>query len=244
MKQTTLISVVASCLLLSSCYLEDTNLPFIGYEYFETDLGHFVEYKVDSVWQDDPVGSIGFAEAHYFLREVNESNFIDEEGRKAVRLERFWKQTETAEWSIKDVWHRVRTEKVAEQNEENIVFIKHNFPVQEGKTWDGNKKNTLQSLQEAYRQTAIPEVWDYTYMNVDQPYSINGFTFDSTVTVLQMDRPAIFGLNVFAQEVYAKHIGLVHRQLRVFDIQQNPTDPNGRDTVGFVFEMVVTDYAQ
>jgi hypothetical protein len=243
LKRLALISV-STCLLLSSCYLEDTDIPFIGYEYFETDLGRYIEYKVDSVWQDDPVGSLGFAEAHYFLRDVNESNFIDEEGRNAVRVERYWKQSAPAEWDIKDVWHRVKTEKVAEQNEENIVFIKHNFPVREGKTWDGNKKNTLLSLQEAYHQVAVPEVWDYSYINVHQPYTINGFTFDSTVTVLQMDRPAIFGLNVFAQEVYAKDIGLVHKQLSVFDIQQNPSNPNGRDTVGFVFEMVVTDYGQ
>lgn len=243
MRKSLVISIVAIT-LLSGCYQEDGELPFIGYEYFTTDLGKFVEYKVDSIWQDDVIGQVGFAEAHYFLRDLNESAFTDEEGRPAVRVERSWKQTEQGTYSIKDIWSRTRTSKIAEQNEENVVFIKHNFPVREGKVWDGNSKNTWQSIQEFYRQTTIPEVWEYEYINVHQPYSINGFTFDSTVTVVQMDRPAIFGLSMFSQEVYAKDIGLVHKQMEIYNIQQNATNPTEKDSVGFMFEMVVTDYGQ
>jgi hypothetical protein len=245
LKKAVFISTIA-CLFLSSCYLEDDDLPFIGYKYYPTELGKYVEYQVDSVWQDDPIGPIGSAESHYFLRELNESTFVDEEGRPAIRVERYWKQNALAEFSdIKDVWHRTRTSKIAEQNEENIVFIKHNFPVKAGKNWDGNSRNTLESLQLAYHQTTLPEVWDYEYINVHEPYTINGFVFDSTVTVLQMDRAAFFGLNVFAREVYAKDIGLVHKQLNIMDIQP-PTsgDPNDTDTVGFSFEMVITDFGQ
>ncbi|MCP4122276.1 MAG: hypothetical protein GY751_11025 [Bacteroidetes bacterium] len=81
-------------------------------------------------------------------------------------------------------------------------------------------------------------------MNVHEPYSINGFDFDSTVTVLQLDRPAIFGLNVFAQEVYAKDIGLVHKQLMMYKIQPSQSNPTDKDTVGFSFEMVITNYGE
>ncbi|MFM1877010.1 MAG: hypothetical protein RL266_2747 [Bacteroidota bacterium] len=229
---------------MTGCYEEDGDVPFIGYEYFPTELGRFVEYRVDSIWQDDVIGQIGNAEAHYFLRDFNESAFTDEEGRPAVRVERSWKQTIQGTFSIKDIWYRTLTSKIAEQNEENVVFIKHNFPIKEGKIWDGNSKNTWQSIQEFYRQTTIPEVWDYTYMNVHQPYTVNGLTFDSTVTVLQMDRPAIFGLSMFSQEVYAKNVGLIHKQIEIYNIQQNATNPTEKDSVGFMFEMVVTDYGQ
>ena len=243
MKKICLI-LLFSVSILTGCYNEDTDLPFIGYEYFPTELGRFVEYKVDSIWQDDVIGQIGFAEAHYFLHDLNESAFIDEEGRQATRVERSWKQNLSGDYSIKDIWYRTRTSRIAEQNEENVVFIKHNFPVKEGKTWNGNSKNTLQTLQEIYRQNSVPEQWDYQYANVHEPYTINGFTFDSTVTVVQLDRPAIFGLSVFAQEVYAKDIGLVHKQLYIHNIQQNPTNPTAKDSVGFKYDMVVTDYGQ
>jgi hypothetical protein len=227
---------------LSGCYKEDLNLPEIGYDYFPTELGKFVEYRVDSIWQDDVIGQIGFAEAHYFLHDLNESSFVDEEGRPAVRVERSWKQTQQAEYEIKDVWSRTRTSRIAEQNEENVVFIKHNFPVKEGKVWDGNSKNTLESLQEFYGLASIPEVWEYEYQNIHEPYTVNGFTFDSTITVMQLDRPAIFGLSMFAQEIYAKDIGLVHKQVYIHDIQQNQSNPNERDSIGVSFEMVITNY--
>lgn len=221
--------------MLSGCYREDTVLPFIGYEYFPTEIGRYVEYKVDSTWQDDPAGQLGFVEAHYFLRDLNESPFVDEEGRPATRVERHAKYSPFGEWNIKDVWYRTRTTKIAEQNEENVVFIKHNFPIRAGKKWNGNSKNTLQSLQEMYNQITVPEVWEYRYTNVDEPYTINGFTFDSTVTVIQMDRQTPVALSVFAKEVYAKNVGLVHKEMRMHNIQ-------GTDSVGFFFEMVVTDF--
>jgi hypothetical protein len=91
LKKAVFISTIA-CLFLSSCYLEDDDLPFIGYKYYPTELGKYVEYQVDSVWQDDPIGPIGSAESHYFLRDLNESTFVDEEGRSAIRVERYWKQ--------------------------------------------------------------------------------------------------------------------------------------------------------
>lgn len=227
---------------VSGCYREDDLLPFIGYDYFPTELGKFVEYKVDSIWQDDVIGPVGSAEARYFLHDLNESNFTDEEGRPAVRVERSWKFTEQSQYVIKDVWSRTRTANVAEQNEENVIFIKHNFPVREGKRWDGNRKNVLQTLQELYLQLGIPEVWEYEYRNLHQPYNINGFTFDSTVTVVQLDRPANFGLSIFAQEVYAKNVGLIHKQLYIHNIQQSQTSPADKDSVGFTFDMVVTDF--
>ncbi|MCB0756700.1 MAG: hypothetical protein KDB98_13955, partial [Flavobacteriales bacterium] len=180
-----LLIAVFTTLGLVGCYNADTDLPYIGYEYFPTELGRFVEYRVDSIWQDDIIGQIGSAEAHYFLHDLNESLFTDEEGRPAVRVERSWKQNENGNYSIKDIWYRTRTSRIAEQNEENVVFIKHNFPIKLGKVWDGNSKNTLQTLQEIYRQSAIPEQWDYQYINIHEPYTVNGFTFDSTVTVLQ-----------------------------------------------------------
>ncbi len=212
-------------------------MPFIGYEYFPTEIGRYIEYKVDSIWQDDPVGQLGFAEAHYFLRDLNESPFTDEEGRPATRVERYARQSALSDWRIKDVWYRVRTAKIAEQNEENVVFVKHNFPIRAGKTWDGNSKNLLQTLQELYNQTTVPEVWEYEYKNVNEPYTINGMTFDSTVTVLQIDRPAAFGLDIFSQEVYAQDVGLIHKQMRMYNIQ-------GADTIGFIYEMVVTDFGE
>jgi len=131
---------LALCVALSSCYDEDLSGTDLGYDYFPVELGRFVEYQVDSSWQDDPVGNIGSGQLSYVLRELNESTFIDEGGREAVRLERVI--LSGAALGIKDVWAKVVTPSFAEQNEENVIFIKHNFPIRDGKRWAGHDRAT------------------------------------------------------------------------------------------------------
>jgi len=229
-------------LILSSCYDEDLSGSDLGYSYFPIEIGIYVTYQVDSAWRDDIIGPIGSGQASYVLRDINQSTFMDEEGREAIRVER--QMQSGSNWSIKDVWSRVTTVDFSEQNEENVIFVKHNFPVLEDKTWDGHIRATPQSIQEYYGQANIPTDWNYTYESVDEPYTINGFTFDSTVTVIQIDRPVVFGVAVYAKEVYAKHVGMIHKKLTVYNIQQNASNPAIIDSIGYDFEMSVIDYGQ
>ena len=229
-------------LMLSSCYDEDLSGSDLGYSYFPVELGTYVTYQVDSTWRDDIIGPVGSGAVSYVLRDINQSTFMDEEGREAIRVER--QINAGSNWSIKDVWSRVSIVDFSEQNEENVIFVKHNFPVLEGKIWDGHIRATPQSIQEYYGQANIPTDWNYTYESVDEPYTINGFTFDSTVTVIQIDRPVVFGVAVYAKEVYAKHVGMIHKKLTVFNIQQNNSNPAIVDSIGYDFEMSVIDYGQ
>lgn len=235
-----------SCLLfalglsLSSCYDEDLSGIDLGYNYYPLELGNYVIYEVDSVWRDDIIGPIGAGQLSYVLRDRNESIFVDEEGRDAIRVER--QRQVPSGWVMKDVWSRVTVMEFAEQSEENVIFIKHNFPIREGKVWDGHARATPQSIRQFYKVENIPFDWDYTYVDVDMPYSINGMTFDSTVTVQQIDRPAAFGISIFSQEVYAKHVGMVYKKLMVYNVQQSAGNPDGRDTIGYEFEMRAIDF--
>lgn len=231
-------------LTLSSCFKPDELVPEIGFEYFPMEVGKWSEFNVDSVWRDDVIGPIGSGSRNYELYELNESAFQDQENRSSIRIERYWREIGTEEWGIKDVWSKARTGLIAEQNEENVVFWKHNYPIEEGKEWLGNQRTEPGSIELWLGQSPIPDDWLYTYQNVHQPYTVGALSFDSTVTVLQIDRPAAFGLNLFSQEVYAKHVGLIHRQITVYDIQQDADNPVLKDTVGFTFEQRITDYGE
>ena len=231
-------------MVLQSCYKEDSVQPVLGLDYFPMQVGKWVDYEVDSVWRDDPIGAIGSGNRHYQLRELNESAFIDDENRASIRIERYKRNDESLSWHISDVWSKTRTNLTAEQNEENVIFIKHNFPIEDGKVWLGNNRSEHESIEAWLGQSPIPVDWNYTYNVVYQPYALNGMSFDSTVTVLQIDRPAAFGLNLFSQEVYALNIGLIHRRIIVYDIQQNPDNPTLKDTVGFDFEQKITDFGE
>lgn len=233
---------LALSLALSSCYDEDLSGIDLGYDYFPVQLGSYVTYEVDSIWRDDIIGPIGSGQRSYVLRDINESIFLDEEGREAIRVERSREVNQG--WVIKDIWSRVVIPEYAEQNEENVIFVKHNFPVVAGKSWDGHIRATPQSIQEYYGASNIPTDWEYTYTDVNEPYTIGGLTFDSTVTVVQIDRPAVFGISVYAKEVYAKNVGMIHKQLMVYNVQQDPDSPSGRDTIGYEFEMRAIDFGQ
>lgn len=209
----------------------------IGHSYFPVEIGKWVLYEVDTAWRDDIIGPIGAGELSYVLRDVNESIFIDEGGREAVRVER-QRQTGTGSWAMKDVWSRVQLPQFAEQNEENVIFIKHNFPIREGKMWDGHARATPGSIFEIYGEENIPSSWDFTYQDVDRPYSIGSLTFDSTVTVLQIDRPVPAGTSIYSVEVYAKHVGLIYKKLTLYRTQS----VGAADTVGYEFEMRAIDF--
>lgn len=219
---------------LVGCYDEDLTGIDLGYDYFPTELGRYVTYEVDSMWQDDPIGPIGSGQLSYTLHEFNESVFLDEAGRDAIRVERI--MTSVSPMRIR-VWSRVKTASFAEQNESNVIFIKHNFPVREGKRWRGHDRTTPNSIRDYYGEENIPVEWEFGYLNVDLPYTLGTLTFDSTVTVIQIDRPAIAGVSLYAKEVYAKHIGLVHRLVTLYNVQ-------GLDSIGYTWEMRAINFGQ
>jgi hypothetical protein len=58
--------------------------------------------------------------------------------------------------------------------------------------------------------------WEYVYSDVHQPYSLNGFDFDSTITVVEVDDSTAINKR-YSKSVYAKGIGLVYKDL--FDLR-------------------------
>ena len=54
------------------------------------------------------------------------------------------------------------------------------------------------------------EDWNYTYKNVDQPYTVNGNEFLKTITVIQEGDSNLIWFD-YAEEVYAEFVGLVQK---------------------------------
>ena len=97
----------------------------MGYEYFPNDSGIWVQYVVDSIDYDDEFGNDTF---QFQLLEKIESKSIDNEGRDAQRIERLKRPNDSSIWRIKDVWYANLTESKAEKIEENLRYVKLNFP--------------------------------------------------------------------------------------------------------------------
>ena len=193
------LSILAcAILILVSCKKDDPVKIDVGHSYFPVEIGSWIIYDVDStVWNDFDVPSV-VTNYQYQIKEVIESAFIDDEGREALRWERYKRDTVTDPWVIKDVWIANKTVSTAEKVEENERFIKLIFPVRLAKIWDGNAANTM-------------DEWDYQYTEVDAPKTIGGLSFDSTLTVAQQDFNTWVTYDFF-EEYYAKNVGMVYKK--------------------------------
>ncbi|MBP8823497.1 MAG: hypothetical protein KBH07_07625 [Flavobacteriales bacterium] len=197
----------------------------LGHAYFPTDTGRWISYTVDTVWRNDLTAVSD--SARYALREAITEAFTDAEGRPAQRLLRSRLDSASGEWVPKDVWWQVRTTTRAERAEENQRRTKLIFPPRTGQFWNTNATNT-------------GGAYELTLEEVDVPWSINGMSFDSTILVKTTYPNNAVVANTY-WERYAKHVGLVYRQVDSTNTQY----ANGVQQVrGTWYKQVITGYGQ
>lgn len=190
--------VILSALIvvLASCEKDEpATVVDLGLRYFPVEVGTYVDYVVDTVFVDEQGGFPIFEET-YELRELLADQFTDPEGRVSERIERFVKDS-LGQWVIRDVWYQHRSAAVAERVEENVRRIRMVFKPDTRKKWDLNALNPLPELE-------------MEYVSVDEPASINGFSFDSTVVVNTTFTNNLVD-TIINLERFAKGIGLVEK---------------------------------
>lgn len=199
-------SLLFVIVLFASCK-KDGKQPNLGYTYFPLSVGAWAEYDVMEIKVDTIVSyyDTGF----YQLKEIIQSEFIDNQGRPSYRIERYWRTADSLPWVIKDVWFATKTATMAEKVEEDVRYVKLVFPVNEDKEWNGNIYNTLTE-------------WEYTYENLHESATVGGFSFDSTTTVLQRDNFNFIEYE-YAYEIWAAGIGLVKKHYVDMDISNYDT---------------------
>jgi hypothetical protein len=192
--------------ILASCKQEPVMPLDPGYSYYPLQVGAWVEYQVDSLWQDDLLGVLD--SVSYRLKEHIAEEYIDGTGRKAYRVLRY-QQDADGVWQVRDVWTTTADKQYAEKTEENLRRLKLSFPVRESRTWDMNIYNADQELEVAFRE-------------VDSPWSFDTLAFDSTVVVRNVLGPNAVETRNF-EERYARHVGLVEKYWEETNTQFNST---------------------
>ena len=204
MKSFLLLSCLCVLMGLASGCDDDEVLIDPGYQYFPVTEGKYVIYEVDSIVHDAPVNVLDTF--HYFIKELNDSTFFDNENRSTARIERFYKQDMDDPWQIKDIWFSNRTNSSAEKVEENLRYVKLAFPVSlETDDWDGNAQNSL-------------EEWEYGYTSIDVPAAVGDTVFEKTCTVVQRNRVNAIERE-YAEEVFAYGVGLVYKRLDLLELE-------------------------
>src|ERR1017187_2571577 len=230
MKLSAIIGVYIILVSLTSCNRDTPNPStndIAGYRYFPIDTGHWVIYDVDSISINSINQSI-YDTFSYRLKEYIPSTFINNSGNLAERIERYVWDNSLQVWNIDNVWTSNVHPQDAEKVEDNIRYIKLSFPVSLNATWNGNALNSFYPA------------WNYTYTSINQPLTIGSLSFDSTITVLQIDSVNLIN-NYYGIEKYATGVGMIYKEFKI--INYNISGSNITNS-GFDLKMNIEAYHQ
>jgi hypothetical protein len=230
----TLLFVFVFC-LFSCRKKEKVGEPInLGKEYYPEKVGKFVIYDVDSTWYNEL--TFQPTTVKYRIKEKFTQEFTDNEGKKAIRIERYIKKFnpnkpyDSIPYTIRDVWQVNVSDRNVEVVEENVRFVKLIFPVEANKSWKGNVRNTLAER-------------DYTYSYIDKAETINAVALDKTLQVKQIDFKTLISWQ-YEVEKYAKGVGLVYREIK--DIYSNTVVSGvpieNRIEKGYLFTQKIVSY--
>ncbi len=205
-------TILALLVCLHSCKLQsiDPEDVDLGYDYYPLEVGRYVIYKeTDTIY--DP-GSV--VDTTYHVKEIIHDSYIEGTEEKFT-VYRFAKKTTDADWPIEpdSVWTVARTANQLLRTESNLQYIKLVFPVKEGKTWNGNAKNTSGEI------TSSDKFYKMTDLN--KPYKgINAVVYPSTLKMTISNQSDPIVSKDIRYDIYAKGIGFIKKDYTVYYYDQ------------------------
>ena len=227
-----LIGIFCISLLIISCKKENeifTSESVNDYSFLQ--VGKYITYNLDSTLyinfgQKDTVIS-------YQAQDVVDAQITDNLGRPAYRIIRYIRKDTSANWQPNNTFIVVPTDKSIEYVENNLRFLKLEMPIKQDFSWKGNSYIDTYSLNSDLQYL---DDWDYIYDSIDVPLMINSLNFDSTIKVTERDEflgqdPSIPGTQyaekTYAEEKYAKGVGLIYREFLHWEYQGGQTGVPG-----------------
>ncbi|HWB24314.1 MAG TPA: hypothetical protein VG738_02490 [Chitinophagaceae bacterium] len=213
---------------LASCkkQSEQLALPALA-DYTALQTGKVLLYHLDSTIID-PSGTQLVVNT-YLVKDSIASTFTDNTGRLSYTVYRFITDTlNTNPWQPLLTYYITPTANTVETvDDKNLRFISLTEPVTEGFSWSGNSYIDTKSANSNYQ---FMDGWDYTYQNINMPYTVIKGSIDSTITVLQVDEtsppgpfdPGVYQQRNYSVEVYAKGVGLIYKDFLHWTWQPNP----------------------
>lgn len=199
-------------------------------DYYPVAVGKTFIYRLDSTVTINFGASL--QTRYYRLKDSVESQFTDALGRTSFRVYRYITDSGGTQPWIYKVTNIVtidETDRSMEFIENNLRFVVLRDPVNDGFNWKGNSFIDTKSGSSPVKYM---DEWDYTYMDIDQPFSVRKGTFNETISVLQADEvsppgphnPSFYQQTNFSKEVYAKGVGLIYKEFlhKIWDLSPGP----------------------
>ncbi|WP_207515485.1 hypothetical protein [Longitalea luteola] len=189
----------------------------------------------------------------YFAKDTVEGPATDNLGRAGWRVVRYLRDTASgheADWNAVLTYQVIPGQQKIEVKEGNFRYIKLAIPVKDGFSWRGNgyiPSNPYGELFEFSNDEDI-QTWDYTYQDVGVAAQFGNKNYDSTITVVQIadstNLPLETGIpasKTYWVEKYAKNIGLVYKEVEIWEYQP-PTTTSAAYKQGFGLKMTIVDH--
>lgn len=235
------ISILFLVLLLN-CKKETIDNVYLGKDFYPLEVGYWQEYKVDSILFNNFTNPVSVDTFSFFLKEEIESTYKDLNNDLNYRVVRS-KKSDSSAYTINHVISVKSSSTNIQKVENDLRFIKLVFPIKKDKTWNGNIY--IDALDEPSLDFYNPNKfnWEYVYTDVYHSYEINGFSFDSCVTVIQIDDENLFEKK-YSKEIYAKNVGLVYKELLILETQAAPSNHSfiERAENGFILKYSIVDF--
>ncbi len=243
MKRTHTFAVALLMLAFGSCKKEVETFPAPSAvtDYLPLTIGKFIIYQLDSLVFTD----FGRTEITRRFQEKQEvaSQFTDNLGRPSFLVNRYLRDSAgTLPWAVAGNYYVTPTESTIEVSENNLRTVRLVSPVKKDVTWKGNRYLPFAPYLPLYDFRSDINfdlsTWEFYYESVNEPFSVNGMELQDVVTVQQADEESTENSDIlvtgktFAQDKYAKGIGLVYQQLIMREREPN-TGGSGAFEIGF-----------
>jgi hypothetical protein len=227
----------------------DMQLPPLT-DYYPLQAGNSFTYRLDSTVYLEFGSTV--ATVSYLAKDSIMSTFNDNTGRTTYLVYRYLTDTlKKAPFTYNSAYYVVATGKTVEVTDaNNLHFINLAQPIAATTTWLGNAYIDTKSL---YTELAYMDNWNYTYQNLNAPFTVLKGGIDSTITVIAIDEtrpddspfdPQYFMQRDYAEEVYAKGIGLIYKEFTHWIWQPSDNINPGHYADGsYGIKMSLVDYS-
>jgi hypothetical protein len=214
--------VVLLIAVFSCKQTDEPSLEIPGPEYFPLETGSFITYNVDSISITQNVETA----YNFQLRMSVVDSFTNGEGNTSYVLQRHTRDDETKPWKPAGTWTAWKTIRQAVVAEGNTSFVKLQFPLSEGITWNGNALNDLGGPDrcndadcDRYQVTAVEPM-----VVIEQDNAEDILTKDVRI------------------EKYSKGLGLVYKESTLYTYcELDPCLGTGFVVEGLRYKMEITD---
>jgi hypothetical protein len=206
-------------------------------EYIPLATGKYITYRIDSMVFTNFGRN---TEIHkYQVKHIIEQQITDNLGRPSYLVYRYIRDSVNAQsWTPAQPWTASGSYFITPLNdqieviEDNLRFIKLHMPIRDGNRWKGNKYLPTSPYWSLYTFSNDDnmEDWDYFFDGDASTFSYKGINYADVYSIEEADESfnvpitdaGAYAARSRSVEKYAKNIGLVYRELELWEYQPNP----------------------